>query len=105
MGLTKICLIFFLFIGVAVIQLVESFWKHAESFPAFSEVPTACGSHLPPPERLEWVLEANDLKKIEEAALVLNNLVKDLDFQVIDWCSCGVMVSEILITILTHFYL
>ncbi|CAH0553094.1 unnamed protein product, partial [Brassicogethes aeneus] len=68
--------------GVAVIQLVEKLWKHAESLPAISEVPAACGSHLPPPERLEWSLEQTDFKRIEEAALYLDNLIKDLDFQV-----------------------
>lgn len=71
-----------IFIGVAVIQLVESLWKHAESLPPTSEVPCTGGSHLPPPERLEWILEATDLKRIEEAAGVVDNLVKDLDFQV-----------------------
>lgn len=67
--------------GVAVIQLVEKLWKHADSFDEQSEIP-ADSSHLPPPERLEWMLEATDLKRIDEAAMVLDNLVKDLDFQV-----------------------
>lgn len=75
--------------GVAVIQLVEKLWRHAESLPTCSEVPAACGSHLPPPERLEWVLETTDHKRIEEAALVLDNLVKDLDFQVYRYAGYG----------------
>lgn len=75
--------------GVAVIQLVEKLWRHAESLPTSSEVPAACGSHLPPPERLEWVLEPTDHKRIEEAALVLDNLVKDLDFQVYRYTGYG----------------
>ncbi|XP_060527166.1 choline O-acetyltransferase-like isoform X1 [Cylas formicarius] len=68
--------------GVAVVQLLEGFWKHAESLPQSSDVPAACGSHLPPPERLEWILEASDMKRIEDAAQVLDDLIKDLDFQV-----------------------
>ncbi|KAJ8978412.1 hypothetical protein NQ317_008487 [Molorchus minor] len=68
--------------GVAVIQLVEKLWKHADSLPATSEVPAACSSHLPHPERLEWVLESTDYKRIEEVALFLDSIIKDLDFQV-----------------------
>lgn len=75
--------------GVAVIQLVEQFLKHAESLPPSSEVPAACGSHLPPPERLEWVLETEDHKRIEEAALQLDNLIKDLDFQIYRYGAYG----------------
>ncbi|XP_019767921.2 choline O-acetyltransferase [Dendroctonus ponderosae] len=75
--------------GVAVIQLVESLWKHAESLPPTSEVPSTGGSHLPPPERLEWILEATDLKRIEQAAEVVDNLVKDLDFQVFRYTGYG----------------
>ncbi|XP_076259622.1 choline acetyltransferase isoform X1 [Rhynchophorus ferrugineus] len=75
--------------GVAVIQLLESFWKHAELLPECSEVPTPCGSHLPPPEKLEWVLESTDMKRIGDAADVLDNLVKDLDFQVFRYTSYG----------------
>lgn len=75
--------------GVAVIQLVEKLWQHADSLPACSEVPTACGSHLPPPERLEWSLEQTDFKRIENAAIYLDNLIKDLDFQVYRYVGYG----------------
>ncbi|KAJ8935837.1 hypothetical protein NQ314_012615 [Rhamnusium bicolor] len=75
--------------GVAVIQLAEKLWNHAELLPASSEVPAACGSHLPPPERLEWLLEPTDHKRIEEAALSLDNLIKDLDFQVYRFAGYG----------------
>jgi choline O-acetyltransferase len=74
--------------GIAVIQLVEKLWQHADSQPASSEVPSASG-HLPPPERLEWVLEQRDFAKIEEAALDVDNLVKDLDFQVFRYTNYG----------------
>lgn len=74
--------------GVAVIQLVEKLWKHADSFGENSEIP-GDNSHLPPPERLEWMFEATDLKRIEEAAEVLDNLVKDLDFQVFRFTAYG----------------
>lgn len=68
--------------GIAVIQLIEKLWKHAESLPPNTDVPNNCSSHLPPPERLEWVLEPTDHKRIEDAAIVLDNIIKDLDFQV-----------------------
>ncbi|KAF5300477.1 hypothetical protein FQA39_LY02276 [Lamprigera yunnana] len=68
--------------GVAVIQLLEKLIKHVETLPNNSEVPSSLGSHLPPPEKLEWNLELEDHKKIEEAALDLDNLIKDLDFQI-----------------------
>ncbi|CAH1373995.1 unnamed protein product [Tenebrio molitor] len=74
--------------GIAVIQLVEKLWQHADSQPASSEVPSASG-HLPPPERLEWVLEQRDFAKIEEAALDVDNLIKDLDFQVFRYTNYG----------------
>ncbi|XP_050294303.1 choline O-acetyltransferase, partial [Anthonomus grandis grandis] len=73
--------------GVAVVQLIENFWKHAESLPEISEVPSA--SHLPPPEKLEWVLEATDIKRIEDATELIDNLVKDLDYQVYRFTSYG----------------
>lgn len=74
--------------GIAVIQLVEKLWKHADTFRDHSEIP-GDSSYLPPPERLEWVLEATDLKRIEEAGTVLDNLVKDLDFQVFRFVGYG----------------
>ncbi|XP_072400603.1 choline O-acetyltransferase [Diabrotica undecimpunctata] len=75
--------------GIAVIQLAEKLWKHADSFTTPSEVPASSSSHLPPPERLEWLLEATDHKRIEEAGLYLDNLVKDLDFQVFRYNGYG----------------
>ncbi|XP_050501870.1 choline O-acetyltransferase [Diabrotica virgifera virgifera] len=75
--------------GIAVIQLAEKLWKHADSFTIPSEVPASSSSHLPPPERLEWLLEATDHKRIEEAGLYLDNLVKDLDFQVFRYNGYG----------------
>lgn len=74
--------------GVAVIQIIEQLLKHANSLPNNSEVPAATG-HLPPPERLEWVLEADDYKRIEQAASFLDNLAKDLDFQVFRYANYG----------------
>ncbi|CAG9766802.1 unnamed protein product [Ceutorhynchus assimilis] len=75
--------------GVAVIQLIENLWKQAELLPTASEVPSNVGSHLPPPEKLEWFLEATDLKRIEDASQVVDNLVKDLDFQVFRFTGYG----------------
>ncbi|XP_066141678.1 choline O-acetyltransferase [Euwallacea fornicatus] len=75
--------------GVAVIQLMENLWNHAESLPPSSDVPSTSGSHLPPPERLEWTVEAMDLKRIQDASEVVDNLVKDLDFQVFRYTGYG----------------
>ncbi|CAH1977426.1 unnamed protein product [Acanthoscelides obtectus] len=73
--------------GVAVIQLVEKLWNHADSLDQNSEVPAS--SHLPPPEKLEWVLEPSDRQRIEDAGQVLENLIKDLDFQVFRFTGYG----------------
>lgn len=88
----KVCLFSFKFtlthcmylyyLGVPIVQLMENLWKHVESLPATSDVPSGNSSHLPPPERLEWTVESSDLKRIEDASEVVDNLVKDLDFQV-----------------------
>lgn len=67
--------------GLPVIGLCEDLLKRIDELPASSEVP-ATADYLPPPERLEWVLETQDLKNIEEASKFLENLSKDLDFQV-----------------------
>ncbi|KAL1517126.1 hypothetical protein ABEB36_000934 [Hypothenemus hampei] len=75
--------------GVAVIQLLEQLWKHADSLGDPAEVLSLNISHLPPPERLEWILDANDMKRIEEAGEVVDNLVKDLDFQVFRFIGYG----------------
>lgn len=68
--------------GIAVIQFVEQLFKQVDSLPNNSDVPTTSASHLPPPERLEWFLENEDHKRIEESAMQLDNLIKDLDFQI-----------------------
>lgn len=74
--------IYYYDLGVPIVQLMEKLWKHVESLPATSDVPSGNSSHLPPPERLEWTVESSDLKRIEDASEVVDNLVKDLDFQV-----------------------
>lgn len=74
--------------GVAVIQLMEQLLKSVEALPACSEVPAPAG-HLPPPERLEWILGEDDYKRICEAGASLDNLVKDLDFQVFRYANYG----------------
>lgn len=57
--------------GVAVILLMEKLLKHCDEQPSESVVPTAAG-HLPPPERLEWNLEPNNMQHIEDAAKTLD---------------------------------
>lgn len=74
--------------GVAVIELMQKLLKYIDSLPTSYDVPAASG-HLPPPERLEWVLESDDHKRLEDAATYLDNLVKDLDFQVFRYANYG----------------
>lgn len=58
--------------GVAVILLMEKLLKHCDEQPSESTVPTTSSGHLPPPERLEWNLEASNCQHIEEAAKTLD---------------------------------
>lgn len=93
--------------GVAVVQLMEQLLKHVDQQPASSTVPTAT-SHLPPPERLEWTLDATNFKHIQEAAKIVDKyvhtnypylylvlmcnahrLVADMDFQVYRFTGYG----------------
>lgn len=68
--------------GVTVINLVEKLWKYADSKCGENGVIATSLGHLPLPERLEWFLTEKEYGYIDEAALFLDNLVKDLDFQV-----------------------
>ncbi|GLV45383.1 Choline acetyltransferase [Carabus blaptoides fortunei] len=74
--------------GVAVVQLMEQLLKHVDQLPATSTVPTA-NSHLLPPERLEWTLDATNFKHIQEAAQIVDKLVRDMDFQVYRFTGYG----------------
>ncbi|XP_045460788.1 choline O-acetyltransferase isoform X2 [Harmonia axyridis] len=75
--------------GVTVINLMEKLWSYADSKMGENEVPTASVGHLPPPERLEWYLTKEDYLNMEKAAKFLDNLVKDLDFQVFRFNNYG----------------
>ncbi|GJQ73911.1 hypothetical protein Trydic_g18845 [Trypoxylus dichotomus] len=75
--------------GVALILMIEKMLKHVNSLPANTDVPSTSTSHLPPPERLEWNLESDEQKKIEEAGIFLDNLLKDLDFCVYRFTGYG----------------
>ncbi|KAI4459911.1 carnitine o-acyltransferase [Holotrichia oblita] len=75
--------------GIALIQMVEKMLKDINSLPTSNEVPSSSTSHLPQPERLEWSLESDEHKKIEEAGVFLDNLLKDLDFCVYRFTGYG----------------
>lgn len=75
--------------GVAMSQMIETMVKQVDSLPATSDVPAQTSAHLPTPERLEWNLEQNELKKLDEAKLFLDNLIKDLDLCVFRYAGYG----------------
>ncbi|XP_044760745.1 choline O-acetyltransferase [Coccinella septempunctata] len=75
--------------GVTVINLMEKLWDYADSKMGENDVPASSIAHLPPPERLEWNLTKEDYANMEEAAKFLDNLVKDLDFQVFRFNNYG----------------
>lgn len=74
--------------GGPVIAMVQKLMDHADSLPANSEVPV-CRDKLNPPAKLNWVLESDNIKHIEEAATAIDCLVNDLDFKVYRFDSYG----------------
>uniref|UniRef100_A0AAU6PBV7 Choline O-acetyltransferase n=1 Tax=Protohermes xanthodes TaxID=1452977 RepID=A0AAU6PBV7_9NEOP len=68
--------------GIAVIQLIEQLLKKCDELPPGSHAPATLHSHLPPPERLEWQLDARMHRSIQEAAQNIDGLVEDLDLYV-----------------------
>lgn len=65
--------------GVAVILLMEKLLKHCDELSQESVVPSPSG-HLPPPERLEWALEAVNHQHIETAAKTIDRYYKRFPF-------------------------
>lgn len=52
--------------GIAVVQLLEGIYKKIDEMPAKEE--TGSQDHLPPPERLEWIVRPEIDQRIQEAA-------------------------------------
>ncbi|XP_035891449.1 choline O-acetyltransferase-like isoform X3 [Anopheles stephensi] len=71
--------------GIAVVQLLEGILKRIDETPARDE-PTdqlqLQHSHLPPPERLEWIVRPEIERRLREAARSVDRRIEDLDFYV-----------------------
>lgn len=52
--------------GIAVVQLLEGIYKKIDEMPAKDE--TGSQDHLPPPERLEWIVRPEIDQRIREAS-------------------------------------
>ncbi|XP_053671226.1 choline O-acetyltransferase [Anopheles nili] len=72
--------------GIAVVQLLEGILGRIDETPAGREGSTEQlqrqQSHLPPPERLEWVVRPEIERRLREAARSLDKRIEDLDFYV-----------------------
>ncbi|EDW04619.1 GH23211 [Drosophila grimshawi] len=66
--------------GIAVVQLLEKIYKNIVDHPDDDNgLPQ---HHLPPPERLEWHLNAQVERRFAEAALTVDKAIDNLDFYV-----------------------
>ncbi|KAL7729123.1 hypothetical protein ACLKA6_009594 [Drosophila palustris] len=66
--------------GIAVVQLLEKIYKSIVDRPADDN-----GSpqhHLPPPERLEWQVNAQVQQRFSQAAITVDKAIDNLDFYV-----------------------
>uniref|UniRef100_A0A182F6G1 Choline O-acetyltransferase n=1 Tax=Anopheles albimanus TaxID=7167 RepID=A0A182F6G1_ANOAL len=69
--------------GIAVVQLLEGILKTIDAGLAKEEAPEqAQHSHLPPPERLEWIVRPEIAHRLQEVAKVVDRRIEDLDFYV-----------------------
>ncbi|XP_062535278.1 choline O-acetyltransferase [Armigeres subalbatus] len=66
--------------GIAVVQLLEGIYKKIDESPAREE--SGSQDHLPPPERLEWIVRPEIDQRICEAARNVDKNIEDLDFYV-----------------------
>ncbi|XP_055587299.1 choline O-acetyltransferase isoform X2 [Uranotaenia lowii] len=66
--------------GIAVVQLLEGIVKKIDEMPAKEE--NGSHSHLPPPERLEWIIRPEIERRLRDAARTVDKNIEDLDFYV-----------------------
>lgn len=64
-----------------VVQLCENLLKKIDGMAAVTDVPKKT-SHLPKPEKLDWIIEGSDKKNIEDASAFFDSAAKTLDYQV-----------------------
>ncbi|XP_052869315.1 choline O-acetyltransferase [Anopheles cruzii] len=69
--------------GIAVVQLLEGILKKIDEAPAKEAGQLQLQqSHLPPPERLEWIVRAEIQQRLQEVARTVDRRIEDLDFYV-----------------------
>uniref|UniRef100_A0A182JKJ5 Choline O-acetyltransferase n=1 Tax=Anopheles atroparvus TaxID=41427 RepID=A0A182JKJ5_ANOAO len=72
--------------GIAVVQLLEGILKKIDEGSAHDgaeeHLPVPQSSHLPPPERLEWIVRPEIETRLHEAARSIDRRIEDLDFYV-----------------------
>lgn len=73
--------------GIAVVQLLEGILKNIDTMPVIEEgVPQ---HHLPPPERLEWMVSPEVMARTREAVKTVDKRIEDLDFYVYRYQTYG----------------
>lgn len=73
--------------GIAVVLLLEQILNNIDNM-----VPHEDGvslQHLPPPERMEWVISPEITKRLTEAAVSFDKRIEDLDFYVYRYKNYG----------------
>lgn len=74
--------------GIAVVQLLEKILNKIDEIPSPEENGNT-QHHLPPPERIEWIVGDNIERRIKEATKDVNRRIEDLDFYVYRFISYG----------------
>lgn len=73
--------------GIAVVLLLEQILNKIDNMvPPEDGVPL---QHLPPPERLEWIIQPEIAKRLTEAAVSFDKRIEDLDFYVYRYRNYG----------------
>lgn len=74
--------------GIAVVQLLEKILNKIDEIPS-PEESGITQHHLPPPERIEWIVKPEIQKRIVQAKRDVNRRIEDLDFYVYRFRSYG----------------
>lgn len=74
--------------GIAVVQLLEKILNKIEEIPS-PEESGVTQHHLPPPERLDWIIKPEIQRRIVAASKSFDARIEDLDFYVYHFKSYG----------------
>ncbi|KAG5671591.1 hypothetical protein PVAND_001784 [Polypedilum vanderplanki] len=74
--------------GIAVVSLLEKILNKIDEIPSLEENGIT-QQHLPPPERLEWIVRPEISKRIQEAKRDVDRRIEDLDFYVYRYQTYG----------------